>query len=718
MANKSVGLLTIAFGADLRGFDRAMKKASFKISKFGKSMSNIGRNLTAGITVPILGVAGASVKLASDTEESLNKVRVAFGDSASDVENFAETTLSSFGISKKAALEMTSLFGDMGTSLGFTQKDAAAMSMELTGLAGDLASFKNIQVDVAQTALAGVFTGETESLKKLGIMTTEATLKESKYFQSLGKTFKQLTAQEKIMVRYRAIVEQTANATGDFTRTSDSFANQTRILQGELEELGAEVGTILLPKALELIGVFRDMVDRLRNLSTEQKQTIIKWAEFAAKLGPVLVLFGSLAGAVGKIIGMFRMLATLNPVGAIVTVFTLGLTAVSSYAKKLETTASISEKLKGINDDLLSQSKEQLKLNKANVEQMIEETEAALKVAEAERDVAEQAGNIKQQFAGVDKFDVMSGAASNFGAARTKVNELHTDLENLKMSLAAINEAIEQQPEIKTGPKKKSSLDFSSGGSEGEKETVKTKIDLFNEMKDAYADALTEMDNKDKQRYIDGLDNEETYLKNLKENEEAFLEASREMYQEYGQDVSEIDGQILDNKIANMEATKEHMSILDQAMLSAGQSIGTSLSQGAASFKEFGAGVTSIMRDVIAATISQGIAASVANALNTAKILPTWMIPVVAGVAAGLARTAFNTLIPSFADGGIVSGPTLGLMGEYAGAGSNPEVIAPLDKLKSMMGASQQRIEVVGRIAGDDIWLSNEKAGFNRFRAV
>ena len=717
MASKSVGLLTIAFGADLRGFDRAMKKASFKISKFGKSMSNVGRNLTAGVTVPILGVAAASVKLASDTEESLNKVRVAFGDSASDVENFAETTLSSFGISKKAALEMTSLFGDMGTSLGFTQKDAAAMSMELTGLAGDLASFKNIQVDVAQTALAGVFTGETESLKKLGIMTTEATLKESKYFQSLGKTFKQLTAQEKIMVRYRAIVEQTANATGDFARTSDSFANQTRILQGELEELGAEVGTILLPKALELIGVFRDMVDRLRNLSTEQKESIIKWAEFAAKLGPVLVILGSLAGAVGKIIGMFRMLATLNPVGAIVTVFTLGLTAVASYAKKLETTASISEKLKGINDDLLSQSKEQLKLNKANVQQMIEETEEALKVAEAEREVAEQAGNIKQQFAGVDKFDVMSGAASNFGAARTKVNELHTDLENLKLSLASINEAIEKQPEIQTGPKG-TELDFSTGGSEGEKETVKTKIELFNEMKEAYADALTEMDNKDKQRYADGLDNEETYLNNLKDNEESFLEASREMYQEYGQDVSDIDGQILDNKIANMEATKDHMSILDQAMLSAGQSIGTSLAQGATSFKEFGGAVSSIMRDVIGATISQGIAAAVSNALMSTAFLPPFLIPVVAGLAAGLARTAFNTLIPSFADGGIVSGPTLGLMGEYAGAGSNPEVIAPLDKLKSMMGASQQKVEVVGRISGDDIWLSNKKTGFNRFRAV
>ena len=71
------------------------------------------------------------------------------------------------------------------------------MATTLVGLAGDLASFKNIQIEVAQTALAGIFTGETESLKKLGIMTTEATLKNSEYFLSLGKSFSELTQLEK-----------------------------------------------------------------------------------------------------------------------------------------------------------------------------------------------------------------------------------------------------------------------------------------------------------------------------------------------------------------------------------------------------------------------------------------------------------------------------------------------------------------------------------------
>ena len=76
----------------------------------------------------------------------------------------------------------------------------------------------------------------------------------------------------------------------------------------------------------------------------------------------------------------------------------------------------------------------------------------------------------------------------------------------------------------------------------------------------------------------------------------------------------------------------------------------------------------------------------------------------------------FNSLIPSFADGGIISGPTVGLMGEYSGAKTNPEIVAPLDKLKSLMGGGVQQVEVFGRISGNDIWLTNSKTGINRNR--
>ena len=226
-----IGKLTVMFGADFKGFDKAMSLQRKKLQKWSRDTNRLGNTLTRNLTLPILALGAGAVKLASDFEESLNKVRVSFGDSSTEVEKFAETTLKSFGIAEGSALEMAALFGDMGTALGVTQESAAKMSNELVGLAGDLASFKNISIDIAQTALAGIFTGETESLKKLGIMTTEATLKNSDYFKSLNKTWTSLTNLEKIQVRYMEVLRQSNNATGDFLRTQDGFANQMRILQ-------------------------------------------------------------------------------------------------------------------------------------------------------------------------------------------------------------------------------------------------------------------------------------------------------------------------------------------------------------------------------------------------------------------------------------------------------------------------------------------------------
>ena len=153
-------------------FEKKMESISSKAKSIGDKISGIGTALTVGVTTP-LAVAGKSmVTAASDFDENLNKVNVAFGNSADSVKSWADTATKNFGLSMNQALEATSLFGDMATSMGLTQPAAASMSTSLAGLAGDLASFKNIEIDQAMTALSGVFTGETESLKQLGIVMT------------------------------------------------------------------------------------------------------------------------------------------------------------------------------------------------------------------------------------------------------------------------------------------------------------------------------------------------------------------------------------------------------------------------------------------------------------------------------------------------------------------------------------------------------------------
>ena len=159
---------------------------------------------------------------------------------------------------------------------------------------------------------------------------------------------------------------------------------------------------------------------------------------------------------------------------------------------------------------------------------------------------------------------------------------------------------------------------------------------------------------------------------------------------------------------------------MEEAMATYAEQLGNNLAQGAESFKEYGNTVKGIMKEVIGSMISAGVAAAVKTALESIPPFPgsVFLIPALAGAAAGLARTAFNSLIPSFEDGGIISGPTVGLMGEYPGASSNPEVVAPLDKLKSMIGGGSQNIIVEGVLKGNDIYLSNKNTSINRLRTT
>ena len=151
------------------------------------------------------------------------------------------------------------------------------------------------------------------------------------------------------------------------------------------------------------------------------------------------------------------------------------------------------------------------------------------------------------------------------------------------------------------------------------------------------------------------------------------------------------------------------------------QKLGQTFSEGAESFAEFGNMIKNTIREIIGGLIAEGVAAAVANSLkNPALSIAPFMIPVIAGAAAGLAKTAFNSLIPAFAKGGLVTGPTLGMVGEGAGiTASNPEVIAPLNMLKNYINSGgTQQVEVYGRISGNDIFISNQRGGMNRQRSV
>jgi len=289
-----IGDVTIRIGANTNQLEYSLRKAEKSLQASADKFKELGASLTLGITAPVTAAGAAAIKMASDYEESLNKVRVAFGESATSVEEFAKTTLENIGLAEGSALEMASLFGDMATSMGLTQPAAAEMSKSLVTLAGDLASFKNIGIEEAQTALAGVFTGETESLKRLGVVMTEANVQAYALTQGITKKLNAMTQAEKISLRYAYVMSVTKNAQGDFARTSGGAANQMRTFQETLKEAGQSLGKILLPAFTYVISKINDAIKSFKSLSTENKNLVIAIASVAAAIGPLLYTWGKL----------------------------------------------------------------------------------------------------------------------------------------------------------------------------------------------------------------------------------------------------------------------------------------------------------------------------------------------------------------------------------------------------------------------------------------
>ncbi len=334
-----------------------LQAAGDQLETVGGKLSSVGNALTAGVTAPLVAAGTAAIGMASDYEESLNKVDVAFGDASQGVRDFAQTTVDQFGIAEGTALDMAALYGDMATSMEVPRDQAADMSETLVGLAGDLASFKNIGLEEASTALKGIFTGETESLKNLGVVMTETNLQafalangllsteksaaqlqeesvalreaQDKYNTAVEKygesswqaekaqlsleeatekasqagevQWDSLSESEKVMIRYQYVLAATKNAQGDYSRTSDGTANSLRTLQESSKELAVAFGQELLPEVTPLIQEGTQLIKTFSSLDQEQKQAAVRIAGVVAATGPAVKILGIATTGLGKL---------------------------------------------------------------------------------------------------------------------------------------------------------------------------------------------------------------------------------------------------------------------------------------------------------------------------------------------------------------------------------------------------------------------------------
>ncbi|MDK0754799.1 hypothetical protein P7B00_15630 [Clostridium perfringens] len=271
-----------------------------KLLKLNKKVGKIATKGSAMVTTPILAIGTAAFKAASDINESLSKSEVVFGNNAKAVEEWSKTATTSFGASQNEALEMVSKFGAMGKAMGLNSEQTKDYSMNLTQLAGDLASFNNISVDMANTALTGVFTGETESLKGLGIVMTAVNLQRFAESQGIHKKIQDMTQAEQVQLRYNYVMSQTKDAQGDYMRTSDSAANSAKTFRKSLANLSASFGQFLLALT-PLIQVATSLIVKFNNLDDGTKKIIIVIAGLIAGIFPLLLAFSKTITAIHNI---------------------------------------------------------------------------------------------------------------------------------------------------------------------------------------------------------------------------------------------------------------------------------------------------------------------------------------------------------------------------------------------------------------------------------
>ena len=219
-----------------------------------KALSSLTKGFTAtAIVYGLIKVGKQAVQTASDLQEVQNVVEVSFGSMSAEVDKFAENALKQFGLSKLSAKQFASTFMAMSNGMGIAAEAGKNMSLNLTALAGDLASFRNVEQDVAFTALKSVFTGETETLKQFGIVMTEANLEAYALSQGITKSYSAMSQAEKVALRYSFVLNATKGAQGDFARTSNNWANQVRILKEQFKELAGIIGNGLLKVLQPLI---------------------------------------------------------------------------------------------------------------------------------------------------------------------------------------------------------------------------------------------------------------------------------------------------------------------------------------------------------------------------------------------------------------------------------------------------------------------------------
>ena len=596
MANKSVGLLTIAFGADLRGFDRAMKKAQRSIKKFGTSLQRTGQNLTRNVTLPLVALGAASIRNFDIQAKAIAQVEAGLKSTGNQVGKTSQQ------LQQMAAdLQKKTLFGDEEIL-----KNATAQLLTFTNITGK-------QFDRTQEIALDLATRLDGDLKSASIMLGKALNDPVANLSALSRAGIQFSQEQKDVVKSLVETNRLADAQtiilaelekqygGSAEAARNTGAGALQALGMQLSDLSEEIGQKLLPMVIKLANKIKDLLDGFISLDDDTKELIITIGILVAGLGPLLLIAGQL---------FIAFAALFSPGGIIL----IGLGAiVLGFMYVLDNFEAFKERLSDWDwwkDTLVDAAKN-----------------LAVTLGEGIGKILgiENAFNPKELEKTTKKYE----------------HEFKTFADSIKDKAKELAEALGLLFNIDVG---------------GPSPKADTILSPF--VAAPFIGPLNEVG--------DGIK------------------------------------KLTDKQIALNEATKTFENVFSSAMTSAAYS-----QEGF--FKSFLDNLKQAIKQML-------IQLAITTAIKFMFGGGTLSLKDAFGE--GLKSVLNLSKIP-FAQGGLVTGPVNALIGEGAGtSASNPEVVAPLDKLKGMIGGGTQQVEVYGRISGNDIFISNQRGGINRLRSV
>jgi tape measure domain-containing protein len=701
-----LGDLIVRVGADTREFNKELGKIQRQIRQTSDNIMDMGKSMTMGVTLPIVGLGAAAVKAAADLETmetqfiSLTGGAEQAGAMVDQLNQFAAAT--PFQIEEIAGAARQLLAA--GTDISQVN--------EQLGFLGDIAATSGESIEDITAIFAKVQAKGKVELENLNQLAERGIPIFTALSEATGLLPSQLGAGavtvEQFNATLRGFAEEGGFAHGAMERLSQTAAGKFSTALDNLKQAGASLGNVLLPYVTAAIDKVTELAAGFMKLDDSTKTTIVVVAAIAAAVGPAVIAFGALhKGFVAVNLVLPMMQAGIMRVHAAIMAnpYVAAAAAIGILAAAMLTYKDASDKARAAKEDFDDSIKD--KTGRAAMEAIaVQLKEANNQLADARRKYAEL--RTIQEAQGVRASNSIIRQAGETG-------ELIKVLEDQVIAYQRQYQEASKQEQQRirdTKTMNDQTMARAANVEVSDKELKNLKDLELARLKEAHAIEEATQAMRDQQLVelntpsgagmaLPGLG--ELDLFEIPGLEEEVWEAPTQSAEEY---------------FENLARIREEMLLLAETSATWGMQFGEVMGQivmgteGASeAFKSFASSAVDAAFNAATALAIQAAGQTAVGAGPAAAIV----LPALITAGMGLMKSVFANIM-EFADGGIISGPTLGLMGEYSGARTNPEVVAPLDKLRSMIGGAGGNVVVTGRLDGRDILLSSERSTIDRYR--